>query len=76
MAARSARGENIAAMEAAALELARSSVPRIRLPQFQLLIVDQIGKNISGAGMDTKVVGRGIYVRDLTPESNGNPSPS
>jgi Domain of unknown function (DUF362) len=82
---RAARGENIVAVEEAALELARSLVPRIPFAEFQLLIVDQIGKNISGTGMDTKVVGRGvkvppghapkiglIYVRDLTTQSNGN----
>lgn len=84
-AVRSAQPESIAATEEGALELARSLVPRIPFAQFQLLIIDQIGKNISGAGMDTKVVGRGvkshagyapkidlIYVRDLTLESNGN----
>jgi hypothetical protein len=82
---RAARPEDIAAREEAALELARTLVPRIPFAEFQLLIVDQIGKNISGTGMDTKIVGRGvkippgqapgidlIYVRDLTPESNGN----
>ena len=52
-----------------------------------MLILDEIGKNISGAGMDTNVVGRGvhgepfrtarararvIYARGLTPESHGN----
>jgi hypothetical protein len=82
---RAAQPESIAAIEEAALELARSLVPRIPFAELQILIVDQIGKNISGAGMDTKIVGRGvkvppghapkidlIYVRDLTPESNGN----
>jgi hypothetical protein len=47
--------------------------------------VDDLGKNISGAGMDTNVIGRPfvqkaldrpkirrIVVRDLTPESEGN----
>lgn len=82
---RAAQIENIASVEEAALELARSLVSRIPFAEFQILIVDQMGKNISGAGMDTKVVGRGvkvppghapqidlIYVRDLTPQSNGN----
>jgi hypothetical protein len=82
---RAALRGDIVAVEESALDLARSLVPRIPFADFQLLIVDQIGKNISGAGMDTKVVGRGvdvpaghapkidlIYVRDLTPESNGN----
>ena len=52
-----------------------------------LLIVDEIGKNISGAGMDTKVINRSglgrncwpglprierIYARSLTPHGGGN----
>ena len=53
-----------------------------------LLILDQIGKPISGAGMDTKVVNRGVngeynpwpnapkflrlFIRDLHPNSYGN----
>jgi len=82
---RAALPENIVAVEEAAFKLARSLVPRIPFSEFQILIVDQIGKNISGTGMDTKVVGRGvkvppdqapnidlIYVRDLTRETNGN----
>jgi hypothetical protein len=55
--------------------------------ELDLLIVDKMGKNISGTGMDTKVIGRlmqnfepepekpailRIFVRDLTEESNGN----
>ena len=55
---------------------------------LDLLIVDEIGKNFSGAGMDTKIVNRSgrkgpntwpnvpkifrIFVRDLSPLSNGN----
>jgi hypothetical protein len=66
---------------------ARRLMPRLPFDEIDLLIVDWIGKNISGAGMDTNVVGRGvdgmpfrsarsraknIYVRGLTPESHGN----
>ena len=55
--------------------------------ELDLLIVDKMGKNISGTGMDTKIIGRlmqnfepepqkpailRIFVRDLTEESNGN----
>ena len=46
------------------------------------LIVDEMGKNVSGAGMDTNVIGTkpglerprigAIYVRSLTPETHGN----
>ena len=55
---------------------------------LDILILDEIGKNISGAGMDTKVVNRGvqgeynpwpntprierIFVRDLSSHSYGN----
>lgn len=32
-------------------------------PEIDILIVDEIGKDISGAGMDTKVVNRDVYGR-------------
>jgi len=82
---RAALPEGIVEQEESALELARTLVPRIPFPAFHLLVVDEMGKNISGTGMDTKVIGRGvelppgeapaismIYVRSLTPESGGN----
>ena len=82
---RAALPEGIVAQEESTLQLARTLVPRIPFPAFHLLMVDEVGKNLSGTGMDTKVIGRGvelppgeaprismIYVRDLTPESGGN----
>ncbi len=73
------------------LERARRLHPKLPFSSLDLLIVDEIGKNISGAGMDTKVIGRAvhpdrvplnppgrairirrIYIRDVTPESEGN----
>ena len=84
-AVRAADAAGIVAMEEACLESARQWVARIPFPKLDLLIVDELGKNISGTGLDTKIVGRGIelhpgeapqirliYVRDLTPESGGN----
>jgi hypothetical protein len=77
----------IEAREPALLAQARSWMPSLPFPEVDILILDEIGKNISGAGMDTNVVGRGvdgmpfraarsrarnIYVRGLTPESHGN----
>ena len=66
----------------------KSWAPRIPVKEVDLLIVDEMGKNISGAGLDTKIVNRGvwgesnvwpnapkvmkIFVRDLTPLSYGN----
>jgi hypothetical protein len=33
---------------------------RLPAPEIDVLIVDEMGKNISGAGMDTKVINRGV----------------
>ena len=69
------------------LEEARRTMPRILVQGIDLLIIEQIGKNISGTGMDTNVVGRmllpgvkepespgvaRIVVLDLTDETHGN----
>ena len=70
------------------LEIARSRMPRLPFDSADLLIVDRIGKEISGTGMDTNVVGRKandkcaapdefpkikqIYVRALTEKTAGN----
>jgi hypothetical protein len=43
------------------LELVKSWMGRIPVEQLDILILDEIGKNISGAGMDTKVVNRGVH---------------
>jgi hypothetical protein len=77
--------EGIVAAEESAIALARALMPRLPFRRLDLLIEDEMGKNISGAGMDTKVVGRAdgmapgegpaitlIYARDLTPASGGN----
>ncbi len=71
--------------EKALLQDAKAWMARLPFDILDLLIVDDLGKNISGAGMDTNVVGRPfvqkvlespkirrIFVRDLTPESEGN----
>ena len=42
------------------LALVKSWKGRIPMP-LDILILDEIGKNISGAGMDTKVVNRSVY---------------
>jgi hypothetical protein len=44
--------------EEESLRLARQLLGRLPLRQADLLIVDEIGKDISGSGMDTNVVGR------------------
>jgi hypothetical protein len=66
---------------------ARKWLLGLPLSDLDVLVVDEIGKHISGTGMDTNVIGRGvdgrsfgerpprigaIFVRDLSPESHGN----
>jgi hypothetical protein len=36
-------------------------MPKLPFDDIDFLIVDQIGKNISGAGMDPNVIGRGVH---------------
>ena len=82
---RAACARDIVATEESLITLARNLMPRLPFSRLGLLIEDEMGKNISGAGMDTKVVGRArglapgegpdislIYARDLTNESGGN----
>ena len=47
-------------------------MPKIPVDQVDLLIVDQIGKNISGAGMDPNVIGRSIHGYLTSPHTNPN----
>lgn len=70
------------------LVTAKNWMPRLPFDRADLLIIDQIGKNISGSGMDTNVVGRKfndhsaterdsaqvkrIFVRGLTEATHGN----
>ena len=73
------------ARERELLALAKRWMPRLPVRRPDLLIVDEMGKNISGSGMDTNVVGRKphgtstldpevrrLFVRSLTPETHGN----
>ena len=69
------------------LALAKSWMPKLPC-DLDVLIVDEMGKNISGTGMDAKVVNRGpsceynpwpgipavgrLFVRDLDPQTHGN----
>jgi hypothetical protein len=69
------------------LALAKRMMPRLPFNEIDLLIVDEMGKDISGTGIDPNVTGRNrdllgvfphptlvkrLFVRDLTANSNGN----
>jgi hypothetical protein len=86
------RPENIVHHEDLLFQKAQSLLARLPFEDIDLLIIDRMGKDISGSGMDTNVIGRDIngylsslhpdgsitprvariFVRDLTPASNGN----
>ena len=50
-------GEDILSEEPKLLEYAKSRMPQIFIPESDLLLVREIGKNFSGCGMDPNVTG-------------------
>ena len=52
--------EAMVAHEEQLLRQVKSWMAKLPAPEIDVLIVDEIGKNISGAGMDTKVINRGV----------------
>jgi len=79
--------EELEIKEKELLVLAKQMMPRLPFNEIDLLIVDEMGKDISGTGIDPNVTGRNrdllgvfphpidvkrLFVRDLTENSNGN----
>jgi hypothetical protein len=69
------------------LNVARSNMPRLPVDNLDVLVIDVIGKDISGTGMDTNIIGRigintekdpekpkikRIVITDLSESSHGN----
>lgn len=67
------------------LEIARRRLPKFKFDNIDVLIIDRIGKNISGEGADPNVTGRGfmpyfkddfhtkrLFIRGLTEQSHHN----
>ena len=51
------------------LALARAHMPRLPVDDLDVLLVDQMGKDISGVGMDTNVIGRTMINGEPDPET-------
>lgn len=83
----SANPEDFKKVDRKLLKECKRILPRLPVLDIDLLIIEQIGKNISGTGMDTNVVGgitefpkgtfsppkiKEIMLLDITPESHGN----
>ncbi|MCA1666593.1 MAG: DUF362 domain-containing protein [Thermomicrobia bacterium] len=79
------RPDEIIATDAELLTFANTLLPRVPFNQLDVLIVDTMGKNISGTGMDPNIIGMWrrfggpkvpdftrIVVLSLTPETHGN----
>lgn len=79
-------GEQVIAREPVLLAKAKELMPRLQFDEIDVLVVERIGKNISGSGMDPNITGRNcrfvewnmkphvkkIAVLGLTPETHGN----
>jgi hypothetical protein len=50
--------------ETTLLEMAKAHFPRLPIRDADVLIIDHIGKEVSGAGMDPNVTGRGYDLRE------------
>ncbi len=79
--------EDIERKEKELLQLSKKMMAKLPFNEIDLLIVDEMGKNISGVGLDPNVTGRNrdllgvfphptqvkrVFVRDLTDQSKGN----
>lgn len=77
--------KEIPEVEPELLKIAKSRMACLKLPQVDVLIVDKIGKDISGEGMDPNIAGRWIVptikggidacrigILDITDETLGN----
>jgi hypothetical protein len=53
--------EEIPSGEEKLFRLAKSLMPKLPFDDIDLLIIDRIGKNISGSGMDPNITGRGVH---------------
>ena len=80
-----ARPEDFAQVDSELLTKCKKILPRLPVDKVDLLVVQEMGKNISGTGMDTNIVGgikdsgdsaqpeiKKILVLDITEESEGN----
>jgi len=81
------RGRDFAARESDLVKICKNNMPRLVVDNIDILLVEKIGKNISGAGFDPNIIGRSPILKEyimpipkigkmillgLTRESHGN----
>lgn len=59
---------HIAEVEPELLVRARAHMPRLPVDELDILLVDRMGKDVSGVGMDTNVIGRTMIRGEPEPE--------
>ncbi len=77
--------DDMMARDAALLEIAKEKIAKFKFPAIDVLIIDEIGKNISGNGHDPNITGRSnspgfetainlqkLFIRGLTEETHHN----
>ncbi len=79
--------ENMIEREKELVQIAKQNMPGLMIPDIDILVVEEIGKNISGAGYDPNIIGRSSVLKkyvlkvpqikrmvllDVTEESHGN----
>jgi len=79
--------ENMIKREKELVKIARTKMPVLIPPKIDVLIVEEIGKNISGAGYDPNILGKSSVLKEfclpvpeikrmvllgVTPQSHGN----
>ena len=82
-----ARPEELTRVDKELLKECKQILPKLPVKDIDILIIQEMGKNISGTGMDTNIIGgikdfkvgeyeppaiKKILVLDLTPETHGN----
>lgn len=79
--------ETMVSREKELIKIARDNMPTLMIPDIDVLVVEEIGKNISGAGYDPNILGKSSVLKtfildvpkikrmillDITDESHGN----
>lgn len=79
--------ENMVTREKELVKIARQNMPTLMIPDIDILVVEEIGKNVSGAGYDPNILGKSSVLKkfvlqvpkikrmillDITKESHGN----
>lgn len=84
---RAVKPKDFFSVESELLKISKENMPKLPIDNIDILIIDEMGKDISGVGLDTNIIGRmkvgtgsepenpnitNIVITDLTEASHGN----